>query len=43
MERFLGHSPPFRPFLIGTLNTGRVMVNEKCKMDGAYHSSTDSG
>jgi len=37
-----GHSPPFITFLIDMFNTGRTVIIEKGKKNGAYIESADS-
>lgn len=43
MKKFFGYSPPFSTFLIENVNTGRILVIEKCNMGGANEKRTDSG
>lgn len=43
MKWILEYSPPFNTFLIGILNTGRIMINENNSMAGAHRERPGSG
>lgn len=43
MKKLRIYSPPFRSFLIVTFKTGRIIIFEKCNMDGALSQHADSG